>query len=370
MRTIQSILLATDYGPVSKRALQAAAQIARVFGARVSVLNVVHSASDSPSLLVYRKQLSEQSQEDCLHELATRGVEVGQSAFAFGSPAAQILRKAAEWGVDLIVLGAGDRFEHGHLVAGPVAQAVMEHARQPVLAVRPGEETVAFRRLLCPVDFSSVARRGLRNAIRLARALEAQLIVLSVVPELSWLGAAVETGVFAGAQEQHVADWEEEFARFLEQTDFSGVKWSRDQRLGRPDRAIIEAAREYGADLIVMGATGHTGLVRIMMGSVTRGVLHDLPCSIFTVHDEDLLAGEPDEEDLRIARLLYAEAKALMDAGTYEPALAKLDQVLAHNPFHVPALTARAEACEKLGQLERADRCRRRVEMLRHEMLV
>jgi hypothetical protein len=136
--------------------------------------------------------------------------------------------------------------------------------------------------------------------------------------------------------------------------------------MGTPHRAIVQAAREHQTDLVVMGATGRTGLVRMMMGSVTRRVLQDLPCSILTVHDEDLFMEELDEEDVRISRLLYAEAKALMEAETYEAALAKLDQVLAHNPYHLPALASRTEACEKLGQHERANRCRRRLELLKH----
>jgi nucleotide-binding universal stress UspA family protein len=246
----------------------------------------------------------------------------------------------------------------------------MQQARQPVVAVRPDGPELEFRRLLCPVDSSPVARHGLRNAIRLARAFKGELVVLSIIPELSWLGAAVETGVFAGAQEQHAADWEDEFTRFLEPIDFSGVNWRRDLRFGSPHRAIVQATREHRADLIVMGATGRTGLVRMMMGSTTRRVLQDLPCSILTVHDQDLPSEEPEEEDLRIGRLLYAEAKALLEAGTYEAALVKLDQVLTHNPFHLPALAARAEACEKLGQHERSERCRRRIEVLRHDLLV
>lgn len=80
---------------------------------------------------------------------------------------------------------------------------------------------------------------------------------------------------------------------------------------------------------------------------------------------ETIVIDKPDEEEIRVSRLLYAEGKALLDAGTHEAALAKLDQVLAHNPYHLPALGARATGWEKLGEHERADHCRQRIEWLR-----
>ena len=50
-------------------------------------------------------------------------------------------------------------------------------------------------------------------------------------------------------------------------------EWKREFRQGSPHEQITAAARERGADLLVMGATGRTGLVRVLLGSVTRRVL-------------------------------------------------------------------------------------------------
>lgn len=371
MRNVKSILFATDYRPASKAALRAAAKLARTFDAGVSVLHVVHSASHSAAMLVLRKQLSEQSQKACLEELEAERVRVAESSFVFGSPAVRIVRKAEHLDADIIVIGAGEAPEERPFIAGPVAAAVIQHARQPVLAVRPGSPALEFRKILCPVDFSNVSRRGLQGAVRIAQAFDADLTVLSVIPHLSWLGAAVETGALVGAQQQHAADWEAEFEAFLEKSDFGGTKWTRELMSGTPAREVVAAARQKEADLIVMGTAGRSGLARMMMGSVTQRVLQDLPCSILTVHDAELFAElfaeEPDEEDLRVSRLLFAEAQALMATSSYEPAVAKLDQALVRNPFFVPALQLRAEACEALGQMARAARCRRRAEILQSE---
>ena len=114
---------------------------------------------------------------------------------AGGSPADVILRTAKLKDADLILIGAGERSEFDRFSLGPIAEVVMQHATQPVLAIRPGPPHVTFQRILCPVDNSAASFRGLRNAIRLTKAFKGNLIVLSVVPPVSrfksGLGGAV-----------------------------------------------------------------------------------------------------------------------------------------------------------------------------------
>src|SRR5262249_7953655 len=52
---------------------------------------------------------------------------------------------------------------------------------------------------------------------------------------------------------------------------------------GDPGREILRAARETGADLIVMGTHGRTGLTRLLTGSVAEKVLRKAPCPVLTV---------------------------------------------------------------------------------------
>jgi nucleotide-binding universal stress UspA family protein len=366
MRLLQKILLATDHRPASQEATATAARIAKAFGGRVFLMHVVNDATPAPVVLPFRKELAERTQRGYVEQLDAEGVEIAESTVVYGSPAARIVRKADDLDADLVVIGAGERLEGDGFVAGPVAEAVMQHSRQPVLAVLPGGPPAAFRTIVCPVDCSDVSRRGLTNAIRLAKAFGGRLIVLMVIPELSWLGASVETGVFVGAKKQHEANWRQDLAEFLRSIDFCGADWIQAVLAGEPEIEIVRVARERAADVIVMGATGRSGLAAMLMGSVTRGVLQRLPCSLLTVQDEDVLLGEVNEEDLRTGDLLFAEGKALLETGAYEAALAKLDQALARNPVHVPALEARAVACDKTGQHARAERCRRHARALRH----
>jgi nucleotide-binding universal stress UspA family protein len=53
-----------------------------------------------------------------------------------------------------------------------------------------------------------------------------------------------------------------------------------DRREGDAATELLAAAKEWKADLIVMGTHGRTGLARLVLGSVARNVLHHAPCSV------------------------------------------------------------------------------------------
>jgi nucleotide-binding universal stress UspA family protein len=245
-----------------------------------------------------------------------------------------------------------------------VADAVLAHAAPPVLAVRPGEPAPRFRTILCPVDQSDVSRRGLENAIGLARTFGGEVIVLTVVPEVSWLSAAVETGRLAGARAAHEARWREEFDQFLAGVPFDGVPGSREVRHGVPHEQIVACAHEHQADVIVLGATGRTGLARVLLGSVTRRLLRRLPCSLLVVKDRDAVAA-PSPEEQQVVQVLAAQGRELLAAGSLEAARERLERAVAHDPFHTAAVAGLAEALERLGRREEAAYYRRRAEALK-----
>lgn len=364
MRTLKTILLATDLLPASQEVAQTAAQLATTFGARVTVLHVLEPMPHRPDTLQEYRQQVAGSLHEFTERLRAQQVEVADSVVVVGSPADTIVRHADDIDADLVLIGAGELSRFDRFSVGPVATAVIEHAAPPVLAVRPGRPTAGFRRILCAVDQSLPAARGLQNAIRLARAFGKQLIVLTVVPAVTTELAAGLTGRYADEQTQFESLWKGEFMKVLTESDLSGIQVTKDVRYGPPHRQIIAAAEEYQADLIVMGATGRTGLARVLVGSTTRRVLEYLPCSLLTVKQADA-AEERVAEDIRTIQQLMSEARQLQAAGTLPAAMDKFRQVLARNPFHIAAVEGLAEAHEKLGQPAEAAFYRRRAQQLR-----
>jgi nucleotide-binding universal stress UspA family protein len=62
-----------------------------------------------------------------------------------------------------------------------------------------------------------------------------------------------------------------------------GVKVRTLLREGTPHRAIVDAAKQPGTDLIVMGTHGRTGMSRLLLGSVAELVIRHAPCPVLTV---------------------------------------------------------------------------------------
>ncbi len=284
MQMYQSILLAVECRRADDGAVNAAVQLANAFGAQLTLLHVVEATH--PAIQLYRMQDAEPYMEQLANHIASRQVTVAQSVVKLGTPAQTIIDVAQEQNADLIVIGAGEQRGSAGFALGPIAEAVTGHAPQPVLAVRPGDPELHFKKILCPVDQSRTSFRGLQNAVQLAKAIGSELFVLSVIPEVSWLTAAAETGVITDARLEYASEWTQEFEQFLQKVDFSDVAWKSEVRYGVPQDEIVAAANELGSDLIIMGATGRTGLVQVLLGSTTRRLMRVMPCSLLTVKQD------------------------------------------------------------------------------------
>ena len=66
-----------------------------------------------------------------------------------------------------------------------------------------------------------------------------------------------------------------------------GIEYETHARAGDPAHVIIEVAEEQGADLIVVGARGSTGLQRFLLGSVSSKLSHHAPTSVMVVREEE-----------------------------------------------------------------------------------
>ncbi|MBV6622578.1 MAG: universal stress protein [Rivularia sp. (in: Bacteria)] len=64
-----------------------------------------------------------------------------------------------------------------------------------------------------------------------------------------------------------------------------GVLAQYDQKSGNPDSAICQIAKEWGADLIVVGRKHHNQLTELFTGSVSNYVIHHAHCSVLVVKE-------------------------------------------------------------------------------------
>lgn len=81
----------------------------------------------------------------------------------------------------------------------------------------------------------------------------------------------------------------ERTASWLREQGLDAVAAGRD---GEPGPAIVDEAKEWGAGLIVVGSRGHTGLRRMLAGSVSQYVVDHAPCPVEVVHVKEKDEGQ------------------------------------------------------------------------------
>lgn len=141
-----------------------------------------------------------------------------------------------------------------------------------------------FRTVLCAIDFSEPSRRALRRAAAVAARRRGRLVVLFINdPLLVAAAAAARRRLDLRAQSAKELD------RFVRET-LGGPASSRVERrvaTGEPPDRILSAARDVGADLIVVGSQGLTGLARLAFGSTTTAILKRSPVPVLVVPAND-----------------------------------------------------------------------------------
>jgi nucleotide-binding universal stress UspA family protein len=149
------------------------------------------------------------------------------------------------------------------------------HARQVVMIPT---------NILVPVDFSPCAERALDYACALAAKLGAKVHVVnaigSALPELS---AALTDHMLASLRHNNAAMLDKLIEPRRAIAAFGELRVVDDD----PRDAILAAAKETHADLIVIGTHGRRGLSRLVLGSVAEDVVRRAPCPVLAVRGEE-----------------------------------------------------------------------------------
>lgn len=134
-----------------------------------------------------------------------------------------------------------------------------------------------IKKLLVPHDFSDAAHHALEYAVQLASKLGACVVVVH-----AW-----QLSAYASPSSDLAKGMERDLSRDLtaavKKGAMPGVKIEKQLRLGVPYVEIVEAAKDLGADMIVMGTTGKTGLEHFLLGSVAERIVRTATCPVLTI---------------------------------------------------------------------------------------
>jgi nucleotide-binding universal stress UspA family protein len=131
-----------------------------------------------------------------------------------------------------------------------------------------------YKTILMPTDGSPCSLQALEHGLGLAKALGAKvhfLYVLENPAQAIWIAPESVPYGLELLEDLRKAG-EEAVAKALAMAQEKGVEATGEVKEGVPIPTIVEAAK--GFDLLVMGTHGRTGLDKLLLGSVTEGVLH------------------------------------------------------------------------------------------------
>ncbi len=282
------ILAATDLDSGGDEAVRQAAELARRGGSLLHVCHALPGTAFSRPLFPQLRRADAEAartfEAAVIEGLAARVAAVTglatsdfRVAVVRGSPHGGILVEAERTGAALVVVGGRATPEPG---LAHTAELVVRYSACSVLVARPSG---ADGPVLAATDLSEPSLPAVAAGVTEAARRASRLVVIHVVETLS-VGAGPFGIPLPVPSPDQVADHLEsarrELLTALARLDSSAEAMVCD---GHPAQAILEAARELRAPLIVVGTRGRTGLERVAMGSVAERVVRESPCSVLVV---------------------------------------------------------------------------------------
>ncbi len=294
------ILIAIDSSESSEAVISEIAGRPWPEGTVARVLNVVGSVSaysgvpDLEPLVSAETDAASSLVKSAVDQLAARGIEASWVVTA-GNPRAAIVDYARAWGPDFVFLGS-----HGHsgvsrFFLGSIAKTVLRHVPCSVGILRPftGDRLAKVgTKILLATDGSKYSEAAVRSLAGRPWPRHTKIKVVSVIDpsEISidpLYGMEEMVGRAGEIRKEQALEALSAAGKILRE---AGLKAAGKALTGDAKGRIIDEARKWQADLIVVGAQGRGGIDRLLQGSVSETVAIHAHCSVEVIRDPDLFS--------------------------------------------------------------------------------
>ncbi len=301
------VLIGYDSFEGTERAGFLGASLAQALGAEAELVGVVSDAGDAEEKLRDLERSLEYRADEIEEAVGLRPrvrTSVGEAARTILGIHAEDEKPA------LLSFGSKVLGGAGRVMVGEALDRVLSKSRGPILVtpeLHPASKARVLEHrangaeegpaVLVATDGSEVSLRAGEHAAQLAERLGAKLFVLYVVDE----HLAFHGGIhYAELVERLSEDGREATGKVRALAENAGVECEELIVFGRPDQTILAVAEEVGADPIVLGAEGKSGLEHAFIGSVSEEVLRRANRTVLVVggHPENGSArtGSPESE--------------------------------------------------------------------------
>jgi len=282
--TLDQIVVATDFTPISEMAVKYAAALTKRFSSKLTVANVVDLsvATRSNEAVVgspvdeMRKDSAEKVQ-NVLNDLKLAGIHAARTAVEAHNPAAAVVRLADELRANLLVTGTHSRTGLQKLILGSFAEGVIHHAHCPVISigsnlkVSAGED-IPFRTIVFATDLHHDSVQKAAMALTFAKDSLAQIYMCHVIPHPpSDLSSSLDLQFRS----------EKELSELIPTAAYEWCECTVEY--GDVAEHILQLAAKTGADLIVLGARRSSGWFTHPLQGTVAHVLSKANCPVMTI---------------------------------------------------------------------------------------
>lgn len=182
----------------------------------------------------------------------------------------------------------------------PGATRAVEPWRRNLNSFRTSLE-ISFRHILYATDFSGTAGRALPYAIEIARRSRGTIHAMHVIPPEVYPGLPPDQWAeMARKDEELRARKQSQLELELQELPHEFIA-----RQGDVAECVKEAVKSVGADLLVLGTHGRTGIAKALMGSVAEKIFRQATCPVLAVGPA-VNATAPHAAAAELNRILYA----------------------------------------------------------------
>jgi nucleotide-binding universal stress UspA family protein len=300
------IMVPTEGSGFDREAIRVALRIAERSNARVRLVRVLESDSffgTTPEAhwTPMSAEVGRSERTTALSELYALAAECRSeftadiTADLHGGPVPDVLQGyARRHDVDLIVMSTHGRTGVSRLSQGSVTDSLIRHTSIPVLVVKATESYLnpqlghPFRRIVVPLDGSTLAEAVLPRVLTLAKLEDAEVSLVQVLSPHPYS----RKGMF----DAPLPWWDKDVSlaqaylfRVASRLRRSGLSATTDIVIGENAAdAIGDFASRKKADLIAIATHGRGGLARIMRGSVADAIMHSGKVSMLVLKPDDV----------------------------------------------------------------------------------
>jgi nucleotide-binding universal stress UspA family protein len=286
------VLAALDFGEPALEALRQARALAHGLGGTLAACHVLPATPDLSLLFPKQGFIGEadpvgdaQRTREALatHARSRLGLELGEVFIERGKAYAEIVRRAEAYGADFIVVGSHGRSGLARAVLGSVAENVARYAHCSVLVARPARTSGV---VIAATDLSNPSVPAIVAGAEAARRSGARLVVVSALElPVSMVPALGMIGAIPALPPAELRQQTRDLLRSTIEQAMARVGVTGEARVldDSPASEIVACAEELGAELVVVGTHGRTGLSRLALGSVAERVIRGAGCSVLAV---------------------------------------------------------------------------------------